>query len=144
MTTEDVAVTFAPPDLWNRRQETGRSAMEIFLDNGIMLAKANNDREQGWLDLKEWLKPYKDEQGIMTANLVVFDTCVNLIRTLPQLMRDKNNPNDVDSKSNHELTHAPDALRYFVAGRPVPYKPPVEADEDIVTYEQQITNFVNF
>lgn len=144
MTTEDVAVTFAPPDLWNRRQETGRSAMEIFLDNGVMLAKANNDREQGWLDLKEWLKPYKDEQGIMTANLVIFDTCTNITRTLPQLMRDKNNPNDVDGKSNHELTHAPDALRYFVAGRPVPYKPPVEADEDIVTYEQQISNFVNF
>jgi phage terminase large subunit len=92
--------------------------------NGLPLYKANNDREQGWLDLKEWLKPYKDEQGINTANLVIFDTCTNLIRTLPQLMRDKNNPNDVDSKTNHELTHAPDAIRYYVTGRPTAYKAP--------------------
>lgn len=130
MTREKIQATFAPPDLWNRRQETGRSAAEIFYVNGLPLYKANNDREQGWLDLKEWLKPYKDEQGVMTANLVVFDTCTNLIRTLPQLMRDKNNPNDVDSKTNHELTHAPDALRYFCAGRPTAYKPPKQRKLD--------------
>ena len=124
MTNEKIQATFAPPDLWNRRQETGRSAAEIFYINGVQLYKANNDREQGWLDLKEHLKPYKDEQGIMTANLVVFDTCTNLIRTMPQLMRDKNNPNDVDGKTNHELTHAPDAIRYYVTGRPTAYKAP--------------------
>lgn len=124
MTTEPIQATFAPPDLWNRRQETGRSAAEIFYANGVPLYKANNNREQGWLDLKEHLKPYADEQGVMTANLVIFDTCTNLIRTLPQLMRDKNNPNDVDGKTNHELTHAPDAIRYYVTGRPTAYKAP--------------------
>ena len=107
-----------------RKAETGRSAAEIFYTNGVPLYKANNNREQGWLDLKEWLKPYDDEQGIKTANIVIFDTCTNLIRTIPQLMRDEKNPNDVDSKSNHELTHAPDALRYFCAGRPTPYTVP--------------------
>lgn len=124
MTTEPIQATFAPPDLWNRRQETGRSAAEIFYANGVPLYKANNNREQGWLDLKEHLKPYADEQGIMTANLVIFDNCTNLIRTLPQLMKDKNNPNDVDGKTNHELTHAPDAIRYYVTGRPTAYKAP--------------------
>lgn len=124
MTDENVQATFAPPDMWNRRQETGRSVAEIFYTNGITLYKANNNREQGWLDLKEWLKPYKDEQGIMTANIVIFENCENLIRCIPQLMKDKNNPNDVDSKTNHELTHGPDALRYFCAGRPTPYKLP--------------------
>ena len=125
-TDEDIYSTFAPPDMWNRRQETGKSVAEIFAENGVDLEKANNDRERGWLDLKEWLKPYTDKEGKRQANIVIFDTCTNLIRTIPQLMRDKVRPNDVDSKSNHELTHGPDALRYFVSGRPLPTDKPEE------------------
>lgn len=115
---------FAPPDLWNRRQETGKSAAELFFDNGLILAKASNDRVQGWYNLKEHLKPYTDEQGILTAHLVIFNNCVNLIRTLPQLIRDEKNPNDVATEP-HELTHAPDAIRYYVSGRPLPAKVPM-------------------
>jgi phage terminase large subunit len=109
----------APPDLWNRRQETGKSATDLFRENGVSLIKANNDRVQGWYNLKEWLKPYDDEQGIKTAHLVIFSNCANLIRCLPQLQRDEKDPNDVATEP-HELTHGPDALRYFIAGRPRP------------------------
>lgn len=121
MTTEDEKIydTLAPPDLWNRRQETGKSAAEIFDDNGVYLTKANNDRVQGWYNLKEWLKPYQDEQDITTANLVITKNCNNLIRCLPQVQRDEKDPNDV-ANTPHELTHSVDALRYFVAGRPCP------------------------
>lgn len=113
---------FAPPDLWNRRQETGKSAAQLFSENGEVLTKANNNRVQGWYNLKEWLKPYEDEQGIKTASLVIFKNCANLIRTLPQLQRDEKDPNDVATEP-HELTHGPDAIRYFIAGRPSPHKP---------------------
>jgi phage terminase large subunit len=109
----------APPDLWNRRQETGKSAADLFRENGVSLVKANNNRIQGWYNLKEWLKPYDDEQGIKTASLVIFKNCVNIIRTLPLLQRDEKDPNDVATEP-HELTHAPDAIRYFIAGRPKP------------------------
>lgn len=109
----------APPDLWNRRQETGKSAAELFNDNGVRLTKSDNDRVQGWYNLKEWLKPYEDEQSIQTASLVITKNCVNLIRTLPQLQSDERDPNDVASQP-HELTHGPDAIRYFVTGRPRP------------------------
>jgi len=120
---EDIYQTFAPPDLWNRRQETGKSAAEIFMDNGVFLTKADNDRVQGWLNLKEWLDPYDDEQGITTASLVITRNCTNLIRTLPQIQKDEKNPNDVATEP-HELTHAPDAIRYFIAGRPAPTSKP--------------------
>ena len=110
---------FAPPDLWNRRQETGKSAMEIFKDNGIMLTKANNDRVDGWLNVKEWLNPYVDEFGDKTANVQIFNNCVNLIRCMSQVKRCESDPNDV-AREPHELTHAPDSLRYFFAGRPSP------------------------
>lgn len=119
MTTEKIYDTMAPPDLWNRRQETGKSAAEIFNENGVCLTKADNDRVQGWYNLKEWLKPYEDEFGEMTANLVITKNCTNLIRCLPQIQRDEKNPNDV-ATDPHELTHSCDSLRYYIAGRPCP------------------------
>lgn len=114
---EKIYETLAPPDLWNRRQETGKSAQELFYDNGLTLTRANNDRVQGWYNLKEWLKPFEDEQGIMTANLVIWNTCKNLIRCLPQLQRDEKDVNDA-ANTPHEITHSCDAIRYFVAARP--------------------------
>lgn len=107
----------APPDMWNRRQETGKSAAELFQECGIVFNKTDNSRVQGWLNVKEWLKVYKDEQGIDTAQLQIFSNCLNLIRCFPQVLRDKRDPNDVSSEP-HELTHSLDAIRGFIAGRP--------------------------
>ncbi len=118
---EVIHAWLAPPDLWNRRNDTGRSIAEIFAAGGILLSRAQNDRVSGWMDLHEWLRPYQEEGG-MAAGLRVFETCTNLIRTLPQLQCDPHRPNDTATEP-HELTHAPDALRYFVAGRP--YAPPL-------------------
>lgn len=134
ITNERIYETFAPPDLWNRRQETGRSAMEIFADNGLWLSKAANDRVQGWLNVKEWMA-VRDVNGQKQANIVIFNNCHNLIRTLPQLKRDKVNINDVDSRTDHELTHAPDALRYFFAGRPAPR--PTEKKQQVYNFESE-------
>lgn len=119
MTNEPIHEYFAPPDLWNRRQETGKSAMELFYDNGITLTKANNERVQGWLNVKEWLAVYDDEQEIPTASVQIFSNCTNLIRCLSNVKADERDANDV-AREPHELTHAPDAMRYFFAGRPSP------------------------
>lgn len=107
-----VYLTLAPPDLWNRRQETGRSAADIFAENGVVLTKTSNDRVDGWLAVKEWLKPVTGEQGEPTAQLHIFEGCVDLIRCLPAVLADEKNPCDVATEP-HELTHAPDALRAF-------------------------------
>lgn len=106
----------APRDLFSRRQDTGRTAAEIFADKGIYLERVSTDRKNGWLALKELLRLVPDEGGGESPRLVVFDSCVNLIRTLPALQRDIKNPNDA-AIVPHELTHAPDALRYFAAYR---------------------------
>lgn len=108
---------FAPPDLWNRRQDTGKSAAALFTEHGIPMVKVSNARVQGWLNLKEWLKPNetRDEQtgeAVKTSRLQITSNCVNLIRTLPQLQHDDTDPNDVATEP-HELTHGPDALRYL-------------------------------
>lgn len=114
---ESIRATYAPPDLWNRRQDTGRSAADIFAENGVYLTKADNNRIDGWLAMKEWLKPetVRDEQTgetIQKTRLKIFSNCRNLIRCIPLLQHDENNPNDV-ATDPHEITHAPDACRYF-------------------------------
>jgi len=121
---DNIHMKYAPPDLWNRRQETGKSATDLFHENGELHHKASNSRVQGWLNIKEWLKPYeaRDEQTgetITTARLKIFSNCVNLIRTIPLLQRDEKDPNDVANEP-HEITHAPDGLRYFCSMRTKP------------------------
>lgn len=127
-THEEVREFIAPPDLWNRRQESGRSAAELFLEQGIPLTKAPAGRIAGWLELKEWLRPRPDEQGLPAARLIFFDNCVNAIRTIPAIRRDRTNANDC-AMVPHELTHAPDALRYFAASRVAEQHPPRGSDE---------------
>jgi hypothetical protein len=112
MTNESIYLYLAPPDLWNRHKETGKSTADIFEEGDITLYKTNNDRIQGWLQMKEWLKPYKDEQGCMTAKLKIFNTCKNLIRCLPQVQHDEKRIGDIANEP-HELTHSVDAIRGF-------------------------------
>jgi phage terminase large subunit len=109
---EKPSLYLAPPDLWNRRQETGKSVADIFAEHRVYLAKTSNDRVAGWLAVKEWLHPFEDVDKVTRARLTIFENCTNLIRTLPALQYDDKNPNDT-AKAPHELTHAPDALRYF-------------------------------
>ena len=111
--------------MWILRLETGKSVAGLFGEFGIRLTPASVARESGWLDVKEWLKPGRDEQGEATAGLRVFSTCANLIRTLPALQHDPNRPGDC-AREPHELTHGPDAIRYFAAGRPRPAMQPVK------------------
>jgi len=102
----------APPDMWSKRQETGKSAADIFRESGITLTKTSNDRVDGWFAMRERLKVRKGIDGKPAAGLKIFKNCANLIRTLPQLMYDTNKPSDA-SKEPHEITHAPDAIRGF-------------------------------
>ena len=107
-----IELYLAPPDLWNRRQETGKSAADVFAENGVELTRTNNDRVNGWRMVREYLTPEPGEDGRPTPRLRIFDTCKNLIRTLPALQHDERRPEDAATEP-HELTHAPDALRGF-------------------------------
>lgn len=134
---EDIHSWYAPPDLWNRRQETGKSAQELFRENGVLLRKSSNNRVQGWYNVKEWIRPFKqrDEQTggiITTSRLKIFHNCANLIRTLPELRIDEKNPNDAANEP-HEITHAPDALRYFCSTRPLNGVIKQKSDPDAIT-----------
>lgn len=117
---------YAPPDLWNRNRDTGKSTAELFLEGGIHLTKASNNRISGWLNIKEWLKVKKvrhEQTGKLyeDSDLKIFSNCINLIKYLPQLQHDEKDPNDVATEP-HEPTHITDALRYFCVSRVAPSK----------------------
>ena len=103
---ERIETYYAPPDLWNRRQETGKNAAEIFAECGVPLTKSKNDRIQGWLNVKEWFK---------TPDILIFRGCGELIENIPKLEYSAQT-NDVSTKP-HDITHNTDALRYWCAAR---------------------------
>lgn len=123
---DDVIKRYAPPDLWNKRQETGQSAYDVFKENGVKLHKSKNDRVLGWYSVKEYLKvtEVKDEQtGDLkkSAKLKIFTNCRNLINYIPQIQYDKRDPNDTATEP-HIITHILDALRGFCIERTYPTK----------------------
>lgn len=131
---------YAPPDLWNRNRDSGVSTAERFYEGGIDLVKASNNREAGWLAVKEWLKVRKvrhEHTGelIEDSDLKIFSNCLNLIRCLPQLQHDEKNPNDVATEP-HEITHITDALRYFCISRVSPSKE-IESREHVFNFEYE-------
>ena len=105
---DTVYATLAPPDLWNRSQETGKSKALLFAEHGVRFTKTANDRETGWLAVKELLKLREDG----TATLRIFRQCTELIKCLPMLQIDPVHPSDTLTEP-HAITHAPDALRGF-------------------------------
>lgn len=133
----------APPDLWNRRQDTGKSVAEIFAEHGLLLRKVSNDRVQGWLDLKEWLKVRTNEFGERKPKLRIFDNCTEIIRTLPALIHDERKYNDISDKI-HEYTHGPDALRYWAASRPRPNEAILEYDPENPSYDDEMESLIGY
>lgn len=116
-----VSIFLAPSDLWSRQKDSGKSIAELFSDNGVYLTKIATERIEGWLCLKEWLRPEAEPDGRKTARLRIFENCRDIIRCLPLLMCDKAKPGDVSTEP-HAITHAPDALRYFAVSRPAVYR----------------------
>ena len=98
-------------------RDGGPSIAERMIVRGVMWRPADNKRVAskgamgGWDQVRNRLVG----QGPKRPMIVIFDTCVNLIRTLPALQHDDLKPEDVDTDSED---HAPDALRYMCMSRP--------------------------
>lgn len=101
----------ASPDLWNRRQDSGKSGFMIMSEREGFppLIKADDRRIIGWRYLREYLASGDDKE----PRLKIFSNCNELIRCLPALCHDRHRPEDVSGEP-HSITHAPEALRYGV------------------------------
>ncbi len=109
--------TVASPDLWNRRQDSGLSGVEIMSRNPRLppLRPADDRRIAGWRALHEYL--------VGSPSLRISERCTYLIECMTSLLCDISHPEDAAS-SPHRLTHAPEALRYAVMSRAAPPSSP--------------------
>ena len=112
---EGVSVEYAvaSPDLWNRRQDTGKSGFEIMQAVAGMppMCAADDRRIAGWRVLREYL-----HGGNGHPSLLIAPNCKRLIESLPALLCDTSRPEDASGEP-HAITHAPEALRYAVMSR---------------------------
>lgn len=129
---ESIRYTVASPDLWNRRQESGKSGAEIMAMHGLSgLKKADNTRITGWRVVREYLKDGEDGK----SRVCIFKCCDNLLRCLP-LMRFDDTVREDAADTPHEITHAPEALRYALMSRtPKTYETAKKAPSYIYSFE---------
>ena len=104
---KDKTITYyADPSIWAKKDKPQTGFTEM-TSEGINLLKGNNDRIAGWNMLRVRLKVFDGKTKIR-----IFSNCKELIRSLPELVHDKNNVEDCDSSGDD---HCADALRYAVA-----------------------------
>ena len=103
---------------WARRGDVGPSIAETMITAGCRWRPSDRSprsRINGKLELHKRFS-VRDRGNEKKPSLFIFDNCINLVRTLPLLPCDKNNPEDVDT---HTEDHAYDALRYGCMSRPI-------------------------
>lgn len=127
---ERYEVTYAPPDMWNRQKDTGKTMAELFMLNQVPIVRADNNRVQGHMVMKTMLAPtpLKDPyvkslfpEGKAPAKLpglMFFDSCKEVMRDIQDIQSDEKNPNDC-AKQPHDVTHTVDGVRYFCVNRAI-------------------------
>lgn len=139
---EQISATIAPPDMWNRQKDSGKSMAELFMENGVGILAASNSRVQGWMALKELLKPMRSEKD--RPGLLLCESCRDLFDHLTTIQHDDKKPEDCATEP-HEITHDTDALRYFAvtrllgADRPEEPELPELGQEQMTSYDEEMT-----
>lgn len=120
---EDIFLTICDPAMWIRNPQNSKnlnnkmpsimSIADIMLFAGIPCVKANNDRINGWNNMREYLHYLENKP----PKLKIFKNCENVIRTIPTQVHDEHRPEDINTKGED---HIPDAIRYLLMhiGRP--------------------------
>ena len=140
---ENIAVTYCPPDMWNRQKDSGKTMAELFMLNQVGLVKADNNRVQGHMMMKDALAPrplndpyvkkmFASEDGTAPERLpglMFFDVCKNVIGDIQDIQSDEKNPDDC-AKDPHDVTHTVDGVRYYAISRVLPAESLQGEEED--------------
>lgn len=141
--TEHITYTAASPDMWQKRglrdAMGGETVADTFIANGVPIIKADNDRMNGWMRVRENLQIAPDGRPYVQ----IFSTCRDLIRTLPLLTYDKNDHEDVSDNCEDHACLTGDTLVETLSG-PVPIRELVGKDGAIVTTENGSTRSVGW
>lgn len=127
---EQIDATYAPPDMWSRTKDSGKTMAELYAQHGVPIIRASNSRVQGHMMMKDAMMPLllrdPDAQNLMrradgTAPeklpaLMFFSNCKNVISDLQDIQADEKNPDDCATQP-HDVTHSVDSCRYYCVSR---------------------------
>lgn len=125
---EKVRMRIADPSIWHprpesRRQESlGATILEDMQKERVFFIKADNDRMHGKMQVHKRLKLAETIDDV-TGELIreeptfqAFNSCKGFWRTLPNLIENEKNPEDVDTDQED---HPYDTFRYMCMARPI-------------------------
>ena len=154
---ERITATYAPPDMWSRQKDSGRTMAELFLLNGVPLVKSSSSRVQGHMMMKDMLSPIpltdpfvkglfpRGKAPERLPGLMFFNNLSRVMADLRDIQADETNPNDCARKP-HEITHTVDGIRYFCVSRVLAAQavtdkgaPDGDEDEDEESYDSFMT-----
>ncbi|MEL7610845.1 MAG: phage terminase large subunit [Bacillota bacterium] len=111
---ERISYTVASPDMWQKRGQKdveGESIADTFAYNGVPLLQADSARVIGWQRMREYMADAPDGDPYWR----IFDCCRHLIRTIPEMICDEHNAEDIaDGLDDHQC----EAARYGLMSRP--------------------------
>jgi len=114
---EDGTIRYGVLDssLWHKRGDTGPSLAEQMNMKGCRWRPSDRSKGSRVAGKNELHRRLQVDEFTDEPRLVFMSTCINTISQLPALPLDKNNSEDVDTKSEDHLY---DALRYGIMTRP--------------------------
>lgn len=125
---EKIQATYAPPDMWARLKDTGKTMAELFMTYGLPIIRSDNSRVQGHMVMKDMMQPIPLNDPYVKSlfpagqvpeklpGLMIFDNLDRLISDIRDIQADEKNPNDC-AKQPHDVTHSVDMLRYYCVSR---------------------------
>jgi hypothetical protein len=144
---EEIFMSLGDPSMWARNPMSWNAAHNpMHTDKSIALAlaefvpnlvPANNSRVIGWRNMAQLMHHKK---GKLPNFFIIDGKCPNLTRTIPNMIRDEKNPEDIDTTLED---HICDAVRYALThvqapAKPAPKKPVLQQHiEKLLEYEEK-------
>jgi len=100
----------ADPAIWN--SETGESIADVAAKYSVYFNKGDHQRLPGWMQVH--YRMTFDKNGL--PMMYVFKNCKAFIRTVPALIYDDHNVEDLNTEGED---HIADEMRYFLMSRPI-------------------------
>lgn len=143
---EQITITYAPPDMWSRMKDSGRTIAETFMTHGVPLVKSDNNRVQGHMLMRDMMSPMPLKDPFVLKflgerapshlpQLMFFNDLGGVIDDIKCIQADDDNLNDC-AKQPHEVTHTVDACRYFCINRVVIAEPDNHAANKASEYDE--------
>jgi len=101
----------------NMGESGGEILQNVLMELGwsIAVIPADNRRVTGWGIFREYIKVREDRNGVKFSNLEICNKrCPQICYTIPTLVHDNHNPDDIDTDGED---HWADAVRYLLMSR---------------------------